>query len=41
MCVLEHLEVLGDGGTGDGHGFGNLIDRQGTGGEALEDGHAG
>ena len=37
----EDAQVLRDGGTGDGEGAGQLVDSDGTGGELLEDGHAG
>jgi hypothetical protein len=39
--VLEHFEVLRDGGTADGEGAGELIDGERPSGELLEDGHAG
>lgn len=38
--VFEDFEVLRDGGTGDGEPIGDLVDGEGPGGEALEDGHA-
>ena len=39
--LFEDFEVLRYGGTADGKLAGKLVDGEGTGGELLEDGHAG
>jgi len=40
-CLLQDPQVLGDGGARDGQSSGEVVDGRGTGGELLEDGHAG
>ena len=37
---LEDFEVLRDGGAADGHGGGEFVDGERSGGEFLENGHA-
>ena len=39
-CFLEHTEMLGDGGTADGHDSSQLVDGERAAAEAVEDGHA-
>jgi hypothetical protein len=39
--VFKHAQVLRDGWPADGEGAGEFVDGQRTGGELLEDGHAG
>lgn len=40
-CILQHFQVLGNGGPADGHNARQLVHGERAGGQLLKDGHPG